>query len=190
MNRFKSALIVIVTLLLCALPVLAQSILGSMFKLGSSTTAGLPTSSTTIAGALLFDSDAGVVRYNDGTAWQTPPVGATYSGSLPPGGTGAAGTIIAHHRMLRPGRGDRLSFVVTAAGTGGGTYTVEVYDLTTATSLCSRVAVACTAAANTISSGSCSTAVWAAADDIQLRVDTSGCTLNPGLTVTVGIVGP
>lgn len=167
-----------------------QSILGSMFKLGSSTTAGLPTSSTTIAGALLFDSDAGVVRYNDGTAWQTPPVGATYSGSLPPGGTGAAGTIIAHHRMLRPGRGDRLSFVVTAAGTGGGTYTVEVYDLTTATSLCSRVAVACTTAANTISSGTCSSAVWAAADDLQLRVDTSGCTLNPGLTATVGIVGP
>lgn len=188
--RAKPAFIFLVASLIFGGLAVGQSIIGTMYKLGSSTTASLPTSSTLLAGALLFDSDAGVVRYNDGTTWQTPPVGATYSGSLPPGGTGAAGTIIAHHRMLRPGRGDRLSFVVTAAGTGGGTYTVEVYDLTTATSLCSRVAVACTAAANTISSGSCSAAVWAAADDLQLRVDTSGCTLNPGLTATVGIVGP
>ncbi len=166
-----------------------QTILGQMFKLGGSTTALLPTSSTTLTGALIFDTDAGVIRYNDGTAWQTPPVEAFFSASLAPGGTGAAATTMLRHRMTRPGRASRLSYTTTAAGTGAGSFTLELYDVTTTTVLCTRTLGSCTTA-GTYSTGSCSNAVWAAFDDIELRVDTSGCTTNPGVSAAIGIVGP
>jgi len=47
----------------------SQTILGQMFKLGSSTEAGLPTSSSTLTGALIYDSDDAGVMYNNGAAW-------------------------------------------------------------------------------------------------------------------------
>lgn len=51
---------------------LSQTTLGTMFKLGTSTTANLPASSTTIEGALLYDLDAGMLKANNGTTWKLP----------------------------------------------------------------------------------------------------------------------
>ena len=49
----------------------APTILGNMLQLGRSTEAALPTSSTAIQGALLFNLDAGAPTMNDGTRWLT-----------------------------------------------------------------------------------------------------------------------
>lgn len=46
-----------------------QSILGSMFKLGSSTVATLPASSSTITGSLIYVTDDAGVNYNTGSSW-------------------------------------------------------------------------------------------------------------------------
>ncbi len=47
----------------------SQSIIGPMYKLGSSTTANLPASSSLTTGALIYDLDAGVPKYNNGSSW-------------------------------------------------------------------------------------------------------------------------
>ena len=49
----------------------ASATLGNIIQLGRSTSANLPASSTTIQGAMLFDLDAGVPKYNTGSAWAT-----------------------------------------------------------------------------------------------------------------------
>lgn len=46
-----------------------QSILGTMFKLGTATVATLPASSSTITGALLYVTDDAGVNYNTGSSW-------------------------------------------------------------------------------------------------------------------------
>ena len=47
----------------------ATATLGNMIQLGRATSANLPTPSTTIQGALIFDLDAGKPKYNNGTTW-------------------------------------------------------------------------------------------------------------------------
>lgn len=69
MTRLHRLLLVLAILVFASLPTLAQSTLGNMFKLGGSTTANLPASSTYTVGALIYDLDAGVPKYNDGVAW-------------------------------------------------------------------------------------------------------------------------
>lgn len=167
----------------------SQTILGAMFKLGAFTTGTLPTSSATIQGALVYDSDAGVIRHNNGVEWLSAPLEAFFSASLAPGGTGAAATTMIRFRATRAGRATRMSYTTTSAGTGGGTFTLELYNATTTTVLCSRTLGSCTTVGS-YSSGACTNAVWAPADDLELRVDTSGCTTNPGISGMVGATGP
>jgi hypothetical protein len=71
----KIRLAVLLTALVISATVLGQATLGNMVKLGSSTTVSLPTSSTTIEGAVIYDTDTNTPKFNDGTAWQpfTPP---------------------------------------------------------------------------------------------------------------------
>ena len=66
MTRTKTLIIVLLTLLVASLPTLAQSTLGNMFKLGGSTTANLPASSSYTVGALIYDLDAGTPLNNNG----------------------------------------------------------------------------------------------------------------------------
>lgn len=47
----------------------SQATLGNVIRLGSSTTALLPTSSTTIQGGLIYNTDTGRLYVNDGTSW-------------------------------------------------------------------------------------------------------------------------
>lgn len=92
-------------LLLAAVLILAtfafsQATIGNIIRLGQSTSANLPASSTTIKGGLIFDLDAGAPKYNDGTAWQSfsSSGGSTWydagvessGGVFPGGGTGAS----------------------------------------------------------------------------------------------------
>lgn len=63
--------ILLALLLLTSAFAFSQATLGTMFKLGHSTTAGLPASSATIEGALIYDTDTNAPKYNNGTAWQT-----------------------------------------------------------------------------------------------------------------------
>lgn len=66
--------ILIVLLLLAGAFAFSQSTLGNMFRLGGSTTANLPASSTLTVGALIYDLDAGRILVNDGTGWRRIPI--------------------------------------------------------------------------------------------------------------------
>lgn len=80
--------------------------LGNMIQLGQSTVANRPASSSTIKGALLFDLDAGVPIYNDGTAWQS--MGGS-SGAGAYWYDGGAGFITATEGMVKYGAGANFS---------------------------------------------------------------------------------
>lgn len=80
--------------------------LGNMIQLGQSTVANRPASSSTIKGALLFDLDAGVPIYNDGTAWQS--MGGS-SGAGAYWYDGGAGLITATENVIKYGAGANFS---------------------------------------------------------------------------------
>lgn len=78
----------------------SQSTLGNMFKLGSSTTANLPTNDAgLLIGALIYDLDAGAPKYNDGTTWQSFGSGSSSGGYWLDGG---AGTMYTDTPIARP----------------------------------------------------------------------------------------
>lgn len=65
----KRHLSLIAVLLILGGLALAQTTLGNMYRLGSTTTAGRPASSSTIQGALLYDTDVAAPIYNNGSGW-------------------------------------------------------------------------------------------------------------------------
>lgn len=69
LQRHKQPLAFALILLVAASFTLAQTTLGNMFKLAETTTAARPASSTTIRGALLYDTDVAAVIYNTGVVW-------------------------------------------------------------------------------------------------------------------------
>lgn len=69
MTRLKPFFIFLLAALVFGGLAVGQSILGSMFKLGTATVATLPTSSSTITGALLYVTDDAGVNYNTGSSW-------------------------------------------------------------------------------------------------------------------------
>ena len=81
MNRASTRLAVLLTVLVMSAVAFSQSTLGNMFQLGQSTVYGLPASSQTIKGALIFDLDAGAPKFNDGTAWQSFGSGSSSGGT-------------------------------------------------------------------------------------------------------------
>lgn len=86
------------------------------------------------------------------------------------------------------GKFSRLGSTVDVAGTGAGTYSLEVYDTTTATQLCASGTMSCTAVAGSIGNANC-TGTFAQFDDVAIRVLTNGCTTFPKLNATA-VFGP
>lgn len=75
----------------------------------------------------------------------------------------------------------RLSWTAQTPGTGGGTFTVDIYDNTTSTVLCTSSATACNT--SPISSKDCAAVTTAQYTDIRLRTHMSGCTTSPSLNL-------
>lgn len=76
----------------------------------------------------------------------------------------------------------RIGFESQVLGVGVGNFTVEVFDVTTSTSLCTSGNIACTlAVGGSGSSSDCAsrTAANAAGDDVRLRVNCGSCTTCP-----------
>lgn len=81
----------------------------------------------------------------------------------------------------------RVGFTSQVAGTGAGTFTVEVRDVTGAATLCTSATTACTAAAGAITTSQCplsAAGTSAAGSDILLRVTCGTCTTCPLGTVS------
>ncbi len=93
--------------------------LGNVFRLGSSTTAGLPASSATIAGGLIYVSDDAGVLFNNGTAW-VPLASGSSSGSNFWFDAGP-GYIFENERILNPDSGVSL-YVTNNGSTAVGIY--------------------------------------------------------------------
>jgi hypothetical protein len=133
------------------------------------------------AGALEYDTTTRSVKRCDGTSWHT--IGehnGMLSGYQPVVAVAAAITITGI-RFTSNATLTRLGATNTIAGTGAGSVTVSVRDVTSATTLCTKT-IACTAAAGATTSGSC-TGNIAATDDVELRADTSACATGPAMNV-------
>lgn len=99
----------------------------------------------------------------------------------------AAATNVAHtQRMYQRIKPLRLAFTVQVAGVGGGNFTYEAFDTTSGASICVSGNVACTTAAGALSLDcAAGTATAAAADDVTLRINASGCTNSPTGTISL-----
>jgi len=71
MTRTSRIFVAVLAALVVSGLAFSQSFLGNMFKLGETTTAARPASSSTIRGALLYDTDVAAPIYNTGSAWST-----------------------------------------------------------------------------------------------------------------------
>lgn len=71
MTRLRFAFAALVVGLATLAWAAGPTFLGNVFRLGSSTTAGLPTSSSTIAGGLIYLSDDAGILWNNGSSWQS-----------------------------------------------------------------------------------------------------------------------
>ena len=71
MTRTSRIFVAVIAALVVSGLAFSQSFLGNMFKLGSTTTAARPASSSTVQGALLYDTDIAAPIYNTGSAWTT-----------------------------------------------------------------------------------------------------------------------
>lgn len=106
----------------------------------------------------------------------------------------------AYHPALAPGTGVTLSYANTrtpavvraisgqtlSLGSGAGTYTVEVYDLTAAAVRCTSAALACNAA-NQFSTN-CSGAI-PAGNAYAIRINSAACATTPVLNLTALLSG-
>lgn len=106
MNKSK---LVFTLCLLVGAAAFAQVFLGNMFRLGSTTTAARPTSSSTIEGAVVYDTDLNKPIFNDGTQWVEFVTGS--SGFWYDGGTdylSNKGYIFAREAIKNPDAGTAL----------------------------------------------------------------------------------
>lgn len=94
------------------------------------------------------------------------------------GSTHAVNAVV-KHRLQHPivAGGGRVGVTVDTVGATGGTFGVVLFDVTSSTTLCSFTGSSCTAAVGTYS-GACGGGITAAAaaDDVELRFDTTSCT--------------
>ena len=117
-----------------------------------------------------------------GSTCATPWADSHLDGYFPSGILGA-GTVFQSTRMTSSASWTRLAGTIVVAGTTGSaqTFTIDVYDLTTATVKCVSAATLCNVAAG-IFSGACA-ASSVVNDDIELRINDVNCTTAPQLNV-------
>lgn len=146
--------------------------------------ASLPTCNSGEKDALHWDQTSGeyvqCTDWGSGTyAWgQTSLVSISGYNAL----TSAALQTVGENRFYPIVRPVRLGFVVTAAGTGAGTFATKVNDATGSTLLCTGGSIACTSVAGTYLGSDClatGSATSAIGHDVQIQLDCTGCTTCP-----------
>lgn len=144
-------------------------------------TASLPTCNAGAAGQIQTDTDIDRPKFCDG-AQHVYPVG-NIAGTMPGLATIAAADaiVIGNQRMYSGGNVQRIGYAGVVGGTGGGTYTIDVYNNTSAAVECVTGTLACNA--GSIGSVDCANASYAAFDDLRIRINCSGCTTCPYVNV-------
>lgn len=108
----------LLAVLLTSAVAVGQAVIGNMYQLGQSTGANLPAIfDGGIKGAMLFDLDAGVPKFNDGTTWQEYGSGSSSAASFwvdagTFAGSPATGFIYAPETLRRPDGGYALALFV------------------------------------------------------------------------------
>lgn len=144
-------------------------------------TASLPTCNAGAAGQIETDTDLDRPKFCDGAQY-VYPVG-NIAGTMPGLATIAAADaiVIGNQRMYSGGNVQRIGYAGVVGGTGGGTYTIDVYNNTAAAVECVTGTLACNA--GSIGSVDCANASYAAFDDLRIRINCSGCTTCPYVNV-------
>lgn len=143
--------------------------------------ASFPAAAAGNTGRWLFDSTNVVWRYSNGSAWvKMPPAVWQFGGGIQDASIVKGSAIVtAQARAPIAATATSLEVVTLLAGTGAGTFDVVVYNVTTATTLCSVTGKACTNAAQTTDTTYGCTGVVNASDVLQIRVDNDGCDSSP-----------
>lgn len=152
--------------------------------------ASFPAAAAGNTGRLLYDSTNGVWRVSNGSAWQPLTRTREFAGYMPVAAIAAAQKVASTYAH---GYGivTTLNAIVRVAGTGVGSWTATVFDVTSATTVCTVVNGTCAAPAQTeFQSGlaGCS-GVVAAGDQLLLRLDTAACDTAPALMLNATILG-
>lgn len=185
MKRTNVLLLCLVAVLTLAVTphALNTGIIADTFRSVGVATGSLPTCAAGIAGQWETDTTLARGMYCDGAQY-VYPVG-NIPGFMPGQATVAAADAITvgFQRQYSGGNVQRIAVTTLLAGTavGAETYTVDVYNNTTAAVLCTKAAVACTS--GTIGSADCANAQYAAFDDIRIRVNCSTCTTCPMMQI-------
>lgn len=130
-------------------------------------------------GTIQYDTSTNTMKVCDGSGWR-PLNRATFS-AYNGNPSGAAGNAIGGMRFISGGgQVNRLAVTPVIAGSGAGSFTVEVFDVTTALQKCVSAAIPCTSGPGAgVGFGNSCAASFAAADDLAIRIATNGCTTLP-----------
>jgi len=146
-------------------------------------TGSLPTCNAGQKGAIETDTTKSRAMFCDGAKYYNPV--NHISGYMHGQGlvVPANAWTIANTRMYSAANWQRLSWAVLLLGAGAAqTFTVDVYNNTTSTVLCTSSALACDG--SPIGSIDCANVASAEFDDIRLRVNAANCSTIPTVNVT------
>lgn len=176
MTQLTPRLAVLLTVLLISAITFAQATLGPVIKLGTSTTTGLPASSTTITGGLMYDLDAGSVKVNNGTSWANISM---FPGAIPTisSGFGTSPSVTIGYTSafrVNVGTGGAAASGVIGLPTAANGWNCDCTDVTTA----SATVFVCKQTANTtttVTIGNFATtglaAAWTASDILAISCE-------------------
>lgn len=141
---------------------------------------------------ILYDTTNDVLRLSTGTTWAkvltTGAYSSTFSGHLPALAP-TSNVVVSEYQPPGAMTVYQVTGRVFVAGTGAGTFGVEVWNNATAASLCAVSGMACTSSAFSGFGMSGCTGAAGAGDYLVLRVDTSGCATAPVVNVTAELSG-
>lgn len=112
----RTRLAVLLTVLVMSAVAFSQTTLGNMFRLGNVTVSGLPASSSTITGSLIYVTDDGGLHVNNGSAWLPVSAGGSSGGGF--WYDAGPGYIIAQEAISNPDAG-AMRFVSRADNSSG-----------------------------------------------------------------------
>lgn len=169
----------------------------SMFLYGASLGSGASGTGTAFAsfpsaaaapGRWIYDSTNNVWRFSDGSSWLAVAKEFLASAYFPAGITPASAITTTIWNTIKPGLLKQINALIVTPGTGAGTFTVDVYDVSGTTQLCVTGTQACNASAGSSLSVNCSVAMTAG-NQFSIRVNDSGCTTGPALNLNALVIG-
>lgn len=151
--------------------------------------ASFPACNAAAASRVLYDSTNAVLRVCNAAAWVRMANHWTLAATWPAGTVKGTDLVLNESQPANAAISTAIVATVLVAGVGAGTYTVQVFNVTTATSLCVTTAKTCSDAVQTQALTSGCTGVVNAGDKVRIRITDTGCATSPVLSISAQFVG-